>query len=228
MSLPFDAPKSLALNTVRFKHLESSGIGEWAKGKRVLDVGCGVGHFARWFHERGADVTGLDARTDNLIEAGRREPLIRWVAYKMGQHGRNIDLPFPGAFDLVLCYGLLYHCANPLLLFQELRTLTSPRGFLLLESIVCDSIRSVALLRCEDPRYADQGLSGLSICPSPSFVTDGLAASGFNWVKWLSTDFRTESDRFDWKPANHGEITDEEGAALRAVFAASAAPLFFA
>jgi SAM-dependent methyltransferase len=221
-ALPFDAPKSLALNEVRLNHLESLGIGEWVKGKTVLDVGCGVGHFASWFYEQGADVTGIDTRLDNLREAERRRRGIRWLAATIG-HGPNV-IDLIGSFDLVICYGLLYHCSNPLLVLHKLKELTKPDGFLLIESIVCDSIRPIALLTRENPAYADQGVTEMSMRPSPTFITDGLYLSGFNWVARLETNFRTESDRFDWKAQDHGNSIDEQGAALRAIFVAGSKP----
>ncbi len=41
------------------------------RGARVLDVGCGMGRWTRWLHERGAGVTGIDP-TGEMLEAARR------------------------------------------------------------------------------------------------------------------------------------------------------------
>lgn len=223
LKLPFDAPKSLALNEVRIKHLESIGIGEWAKGKSVLDVGCGVGYFSRWFHDRGAWVTAIDPRRELLHEANERHGgEICWTQHTMG---KGIDIEFViGQFDLVLCYGLLYHSENPVGLLRELKALVKPAGYLLLESIVCDSVRPVALLTRESPTFADQGVSDLSMCPSPSFIQDGLYSVGFGWNQELATNFRSEGNRFDWIPQGHGNSVDEKGAQLRAIFMAGSKP----
>ena len=47
----FDSPAARSLNRARMEHLDSLGLP--LSGKSVLDVGCGVGHLAQYFVERG-------------------------------------------------------------------------------------------------------------------------------------------------------------------------------
>lgn len=44
------------------------------KGEAIIDVACGQGALARLLHERGAEVTGVDAAADLIIAARRRGP----------------------------------------------------------------------------------------------------------------------------------------------------------
>ena len=60
-----------------------------------------------------------------------------------------------GKFDLVLCFGLLYHLENPLLAVRHLRSLTEK--CLLLESMGVPDNKPSMLLR-EEPSEFDQGL----------------------------------------------------------------------
>jgi SAM-dependent methyltransferase len=60
----------------------------------LLEVGCGSGHFARWFGEKTLQVKGLDISLPMLSEALRLDS----VPYVLGD---ALALPFPdNAFDL--------------------------------------------------------------------------------------------------------------------------------
>jgi ubiquinone/menaquinone biosynthesis C-methylase UbiE len=70
-------------------------LARFPQAHTILEVGCGTGHFSRWFHERGLQVTGLDLSRPMLAEAARlgSPPCLR---------GDGLALPFAaGAFDLV-------------------------------------------------------------------------------------------------------------------------------
>ena len=61
----------------------------------LLEVGCGTGHFTRWFGEQGLQAMGLDFSSPMLAEAIRlgSPPCVQ---------GDALALPFrAGAFDLV-------------------------------------------------------------------------------------------------------------------------------
>jgi ubiquinone/menaquinone biosynthesis C-methylase UbiE len=75
--------------------------------RTLLEVGCGTGHFSRWFGERGLRVTGLDLSRPMLAEAARlgSPPCVR---------GDGVALPFPGAgFDLVALITTLEFLTEP-------------------------------------------------------------------------------------------------------------------
>jgi SAM-dependent methyltransferase len=78
-------------------------------GLRVLDLGAGEGGLSLEFARHGAEVVCVDGRESNLAKA-------RFVAEVLGIKGIRFlcadvrHLPdFKRRFDLVLCYGLLYH-----------------------------------------------------------------------------------------------------------------------
>jgi ubiquinone/menaquinone biosynthesis C-methylase UbiE len=73
----------------------------------ILEVGCGTGHFTRWFSELGLQAVGLDLSRLMLVEAVRlgSPPCVR---------GDGLALPFPtGAFDLVAMITTLEFTPNP-------------------------------------------------------------------------------------------------------------------
>ena len=73
-------------------------------GCRLLDVGCGLGHFADWLDERGIalDYTGLDLTPELVAHAERRRRGRRFIT------GSVVDpAVLPGArFDVVVASGL--------------------------------------------------------------------------------------------------------------------------
>jgi ubiquinone/menaquinone biosynthesis C-methylase UbiE len=79
----------------------------------LLEVGCGTGHFARWFGERGWHVLGLDHSLPMLSQARARghEPLVL---------GDALALPFPdGAVDVVALITALEFLGEPEMALAE-------------------------------------------------------------------------------------------------------------
>ncbi len=138
----------------------------------ALDVGCGVGSFSGWLAAKGLRVTGVDGRLENIDEARRRYPQVEFQV-------ANVEDPLVktmGQFDLVLCYGLLYHLENP---FQALRNLFSvTEKILLMESRVIPYEMPAAFLM-DECVGEDQGLNHMAFVPSRQALVNMLYASGF-------------------------------------------------
>lgn len=74
----------------------------------LLEVGCGTGHFSRWFSRQGLETTGLDLSARMLAEAVRLSD-----RFSYGQ-GSALALPFPtGAFDVVAMITTLEFISKP-------------------------------------------------------------------------------------------------------------------
>ncbi len=97
--------------------------------RNALDAGCGVGFFAQTLTELGLETRGFDGRFENVVEARKRFPQI---AFERGDI-ESAEIAALGTFDLVLCFGLLYHLENPMRAIRHLRALTG-QG-LLIESM---------------------------------------------------------------------------------------------
>src|SRR5438309_334198 len=82
----------------------------------ALDVGCGVGEFSKFLSDLDFRVVGVDGREENAREARRRYPHISFRT----ENVEELLLADLGIFDLVLCFGLLYHLENP---FRAIRKL---------------------------------------------------------------------------------------------------------
>jgi SAM-dependent methyltransferase len=73
----------------------------------LLDIGCGTGHFTRWFAARGLTAAGLDLSRPMLAEAVKRNGQV-YV------RGDALKLPFQdGSFDLVSAITILEFLPDP-------------------------------------------------------------------------------------------------------------------
>lgn len=72
------------------------------KGKRLLDVGCGSGRYARWFAAAGADVTAVDRNPANIEEAQRRGS--SGIAYRCADAANVTD---EKGFDIAVAVFML-------------------------------------------------------------------------------------------------------------------------
>lgn len=75
-------------------------------GRKVADVGCGIGHLTRLMAERGADVVGIECNPAQLAKARDALP-VRGETYL---DGVAEDLPFGTAsLDLIVMSNSLHH-----------------------------------------------------------------------------------------------------------------------
>ena len=175
----------------------------------ALDAGCGVGFFAQALEECGLYVRGFDGRLENVLEARRRFPRIPF-----GQGDiEEPDIARLGTFDLVLCFGLVYHLENPMLAIRHLRALTG-KG-LLLESMCVPGAEAGMMLRSE-PLQEDQSLTDIALCPSEGCLVKMLYRAGFGEVYRVVASAMPDHDDFR---------ETSEHARRRTVLFASTAPV---
>jgi FkbM family methyltransferase len=173
----FDQPHYL-------KHIEARGalIGKLVPELKValglataLDAGCGPGFFAQVLNDCNLEVRGFDAREVNINQARLRYPNIPFETRDI----EDSSIAQLGVFDLVLCFGLLYHLESPLRAIRHLRQLTGK--VLLLESMCIPSKQSVVLLR-EEPKSDDQSLTDLAFYPSEECIVKMMHRAGFSSI----------------------------------------------
>ncbi|MGH2863668.1 MAG: class I SAM-dependent methyltransferase [Solirubrobacteraceae bacterium] len=90
------------------------------RGKRVLDLGSNAGYWSLAALEAGADfVFGIDGRQMHIDQAQLvfQAKGVDPERYSF-QLGNIFEYDFPGAFDVVLCLGLMYHISKPMELFE--------------------------------------------------------------------------------------------------------------
>lgn len=88
-------------------------IAHFPRSGSILEVGCGTGHFTRWFEGLGLRAVGLDISAI-MLEIAKGHGGDLWV------HGDASDLPFPGgAFDLLAMITTLEFLDDPLAALRE-------------------------------------------------------------------------------------------------------------
>lgn len=137
-----------------------------------IDVGCGVGFFSNFLTKRGMNVIGVDAREQNIAEARLRYPNISFLV----ENVENEAIRYLGKFDLVLCFGLLYHLENPMLAVRNLFSLTEK--ILILETRVAPYKLPIAAQLTEFDDQT-QSLNGITLVPSKTSLVNMLYHAGF-------------------------------------------------
>jgi SAM-dependent methyltransferase len=204
----FDTSEALKINEARLEHLASLDLP--LGGRNVLEVGAGVGHLTRFFLERDCRVVVTEARAENVRELARRLP-----AVDVCQAEIEASLEHRGTFDVVFCYGVLYHLESPLRALRNMSEVCT--DLLLIETMVCDGDAPVLLLE-DETTSVNQALSGLAHRPTPSYLALALSRIGFEHVYIARRPPNHEDYQFTWL----GNLdTARDGALLRAVFVAS-------
>jgi FkbM family methyltransferase len=212
MTSPFDvflASHALHINRARLDHLASLGLG--LHNKRVLEVGAGIGLHTAFFEERGCDVLSTDGSSANVAEMMRRNPHRRVGLLDLD---RDVDLTELGSFDVIYCYGTLYHLSFPDRALARLAAACT--GMILLETIVLPGSHPELQLAAEPPS-ANQALRGFGCRPTRPWV---MAALQRHFGHAYTTLDQPDHPDFitDWS------VVDHEGN-LRAVFVGSKQPL---
>lgn len=189
---------------------------DW-KGKRVLEVGAGLGRIGEVFRDLGFDVTSTD---------GRREFVERMKS--KGRQSFVLDLDKTGVddvgdYELVIAFGVLYHLSEP---ERFLLSCGRKADVLLLESVVCDS-GDAACFKAQEAkgwRGQDQALEGVGCRPTPSWVENACKRAGFDVIRDISNPIANwVIGRFDWEVRGTGEWR-RNGANLRKMWICEKSP----
>ncbi|MBZ5568034.1 MAG: class I SAM-dependent methyltransferase [Acidobacteriia bacterium] len=163
--------------------------------RTALDVGCGaLGFFSAVLSELELDVQGLDGRPENIEQAQRRNPQLRFIVKDI----EDPELARTDPFDFVLCFGLLYHLENPFRAIRNLFALT--RGCLLIETQVASSADTNCVLY-QESRASNQALAYLAFIPTYNAYIHMLYQSGFAAV--YESDRRPSHPQFESSVLRH-------------------------
>jgi ubiquinone/menaquinone biosynthesis C-methylase UbiE len=114
-------------------HIPAFAEFERWEGKRVLEVGCGIGTDSINFARAGADLTAVELSGESLrIAAQRAEVMgvadrIRFVEANAEELTSVLD---DEPYDLVYSFGVIHHTLHPDRALAEMRALMAPGGTL--------------------------------------------------------------------------------------------------
>ncbi len=112
---------------VNLEFLNQTGL--IISGRRVLEVGCGIGSIANELHHQGCEVVGTDI-SNNAIEYGRK----KYVGVEL-KVGVAEMLEFKNAsFDIVLSFDVLEHLNDVDAHLKEVMRVLSDEGCYLLQT----------------------------------------------------------------------------------------------
>lgn len=169
----FSADFYIRHNQRRLEHLASLGLPLF--GKRVLEPGAGTGYHSLFYLDRGCHVTAIEPRSENCA-AYRKQIEASWSP--AAQNVTLIEAPFEhlddvtDLFDLVHCYGFLYHVSNPERAIETLARRTD--GFMVLETCVSMDDGSAINVIEEPAHNPSQALDGKGCRPTRQWVMEAL------------------------------------------------------
>jgi SAM-dependent methyltransferase len=153
-------------NRRRQEHLASLGLP--ISGKRVIELGAGIGDHTSFFLDRGCTVTVTDARRENVDYARTRFPNVDVRVLDIeGELPTDLE-----QYDVVYAYGLLYHLSNPASALVRMASIASE--MLLLETCVSFGEGEHIHSTREEIRDPTQAAHGLGCRPTRSWIFNAL------------------------------------------------------
>jgi hypothetical protein len=166
-------------------------------GTMVLETGAGIGDHSDFYLDRGCRVLATEARPDNLALLRRRFADHPRLAV------RQLDLDAPpreqiGAFDLIHCYGTLYHLSRPQGALDFLAACCG--GFIVLETCVSFGDGEALNPVPEPSECPSQAVGGMGCRPTRGWVFARLRER-FEHVYVTVTQPAHEEFPLDWTRA---------------------------
>jgi 2-polyprenyl-3-methyl-5-hydroxy-6-metoxy-1,4-benzoquinol methylase len=143
------------------------------KGKRVLEIGCGLGAHSQLFAEAGCRLTAIDL-TERAVDLTTRRLALRQLPGEVRQMDAE-QMDFAGEeFDFVWSWGVIHHSAHTDRIIEEVARVLKPGGefrVMVYNRHALDSY--VKILRGV---LTGKPLRGMSIADILSYYTDGYIA----------------------------------------------------
>jgi SAM-dependent methyltransferase len=108
-------------------HIPAFAQFERWKGKRVLEIGCGIGTAAVGFARAGADLTAVDLSEDSLALCRRRLEVYNLKAHLYCANAEELIKAVPSEpYDLIYSFGVIHHTPYPDRVIESLRHYCGP------------------------------------------------------------------------------------------------------
>ena len=99
------------------------------KGKKVLEIGCGIGTDTINFARHGAQVTAVDLTEKSLDVARGRAKVFGLddrITFIQANAERLSEFVPPEKYDLIYSFGVIHHTPNPDRVLEEVRKFVTP------------------------------------------------------------------------------------------------------
>lgn len=183
--------------------LGATGLASFA-GKRVMDVGCGMGRNPYWFIDAGAaSVLAVDVDEGSLGSARKNlAPFANAKVEKRSVH--ELDPKTVGRFDRVTCIGVLHHLEDPASALEKMWACVEPGGDLVLwcygkegNRLILPVIQALRAVGSRVPIGVSHAVAkAIAVAAWPVMKMAPFRTDYYRWVRTLS--FRNvESIIFD-------------------------------
>jgi len=190
----FNNKESVNLNLARIKHFKSLNLN--LNNKNVLETGCGgIGNITQCLLSLNANVTLNDSRIENinfLLKTINKEiPYNNWDL--------NEILPDDKIFDIIFCYGTLYHLTKPDIAIKNLSKIC--KEYLIISTVTNGTNDDTSNILFEH-NSPTQGHYGYGCRPGRQFVYNELSKN-FKYVYMLKTQPNHEDFPLSFPSAHH-------------------------
>src|SRR5215472_10297008 len=113
-------------------HIPTFAQFERWRGKRVLEIGCGIGTDTVNFARAGAEVTAVDL-SDKALEIARHRASVyglKNIRFLQGNAEELSSFLPVESYDLIYSFGVIHHTPHPGRVIEELRGYCQPRTVL--------------------------------------------------------------------------------------------------
>lgn len=136
VDVPFGTPEFFeAFRAYRYRtewHLDELVPFEEFAGRKVLEVGCGLGADGSRFAAAGADYTGIDLTPAAVAAARRHFEVLGLSGAFLIQNAQRMDALADASFDAVYSHGVLHHTPDLDGALAEVARVLRPGGRLIL------------------------------------------------------------------------------------------------
>jgi SAM-dependent methyltransferase len=147
------------------------------RGKRVLEIGCGLGTDAVNFARAGADYTGVDLSAASLELARKRFDVFGLPGTFHCLNAEGLAATLMGdSFDLVYSFGVIHHTPEPRSVIESARRLVRADGELRIMLYARNSWKAVMIENGLDQPEAQSGCP-IALTYTPEQVRDLLAGA---------------------------------------------------
>jgi SAM-dependent methyltransferase len=116
------------------------------KGKKVLEIGCGLGTDATNFARAGADYTAIDLSEESVKLARQRFELFGLKGtFYVGNSEKLSEIVEGRDFDLIYSFGVIHHTPAPAAVIREARKLIAKDGEFRLMLYARDSWKDIMI-----------------------------------------------------------------------------------
>jgi len=213
----FHSVSYLRHNSRRLEHLASLNLP--IRDRSVLELGAGVGDHTTYFLDRGCSVTCVEPRAENCTLLASLMNERRNTGYTAASRCRIMradalafEPVLTESFDIVHCYGLLYHTDDPAAVLAAIARKCT--GLLLLETCVAFGANEAINPVPELAHIPSQSVSGFGCRPTRPWLFRRLSEL-FGHAYVPRTQPAHEDFPLDWTGS---QPTDREA---RAVFIGS-------